>query len=109
MWLKPGEVASIPKGRKDNTHYNIYGARVVANRLADAIGEAVPALKEHVRHYDYVVSEEGRGNFFTIEEAVKAIPAGKQATVLVLDGTFKKPQAVKGVKYEIRPRAVIKK
>ncbi|NPD81040.1 rhamnogalacturonan acetylesterase [Prevotella sp. PINT] len=109
MWLKPGEVASIPKGRKDNTHYNIYGARVVANRLADAIGEAVPALKEHVRHYDYVVSKEGRGNFFTIEEAVKAIPAGKQATVLVLDGTFKKPQAVKGVKYEIRPKAVIKK
>ncbi len=43
------------KGKQDNTHYNVYGARVVANALADALAEQVPALKKHVRHYDYVV------------------------------------------------------
>ena len=30
MWFMPGEEPSIPKGRQDNTHYNIYGAHVVA-------------------------------------------------------------------------------
>lgn len=48
MWYKPGEVASIPQGRKDNTHYNIYGAHIIANALADAVGEQVPALKKHI-------------------------------------------------------------
>ena len=107
MWLKPGEVASIPDGRKDNTHYNVHGALIVANRLADAIGEAVPALKEHVRHYDYVVSAEGRGNFLTLDEAVKAVPEGTQTTVLVLDGKFKKPRTSKKIKYETRQKAVL--
>ena len=35
MWLKPGEVASIPNGRQDNTHYNIYGARLVQQVLTE--------------------------------------------------------------------------
>ncbi|MCM1206744.1 MAG: rhamnogalacturonan acetylesterase [Firmicutes bacterium] len=109
MWLKPGEVASIPDGRKDNTHYNIYGARIVANRLADALADAVPALKDHVRHYDYVVSAEGRGDYLTLDEAVSAVPEGKTVTVLVLDGTFKKPQTSKNIKYEVRPKATLVK
>ena len=36
MWFRPGEEPSLPKGKQDNTHYNIYGAQVVANLLADA-------------------------------------------------------------------------
>lgn len=91
MWYRPGEIASIKKGRKDNTHYNVYGAHIVANALVDAIGEQVPALKKHIRHYDYVVSKEGRGNFLTLQDAVNAVPAGKKVTVLVLGGTWEKP------------------
>lgn len=98
MWLKPGEVASIPKGRKDNTHYTIYGARIVANALADAIGEQVPALKKHVRHFDYVVSKEGRGNYMSLQEAVDAVPAGKKTTILILGGEWEKPNIAKGKK-----------
>lgn len=98
MWLKPGEVASIPKGRKDNTHYTIYGARIVANALADAIGEQVPALKKHVRHFDYVVSKEGRGNYMNLQEAVDAVPAGKKTTILILGGKWEKPNIAKGKK-----------
>lgn len=98
MWLKPGEVASIPKGRKDNTHYTIYGARIVANALADAIGEQVPALKKHVRHFDYVVSKEGRGNYMNLQEAVDAVPAGKKTTILILGGEWEKPNIAKGKK-----------
>ncbi len=50
MWVEPGKYAWAPKGRQDNTHYNIYGARVMAKALAKAIGKAVPALKSHVRN-----------------------------------------------------------
>lgn len=102
MWYKPGEVASVPKGRKDNTHYNIYGAHVVANALADAVGEQVPALKKHIRHYDYVVSKEGRGNYMTLQEAVDAIPAnGTKYSILVLGGVWAKPIVGKGKRIKL--------
>ena len=45
MWFRPGEEPSEPKGKQDNTHYNIYGAQVVANLLADALCEEIPVLK----------------------------------------------------------------
>lgn len=109
LWLKPGEVASIPDGRRDNTHYSIYGAHVISNLLADAIGEAVPALKKHVRHYDYVVSDKGRGNFMTLQEAVDAVPENTKATILLLDGTFKKPQTTKRIRIETRQTAKLLK
>lgn len=98
MWFRPGEVASIPKGRKDNTHYNVYGAHIVANALADAIGEQIPALKKHVRHYDYVVSAEGRGNYLSLQDAVDAVKVGEKATILVLGGNWKKPVRIEGKK-----------
>ena len=109
VWLKPGEIASIPKGRRDNTHYSIYGAHVIANLLADAIGDAVPALKPYVRHYDYVVSAEGRGNYMTVEDAVADIPQGKKTTILILDGKHKRPSAGKNIRYEVREGAELTK
>ena len=90
MWLKPGEVASIPNGRQDNTHYNVYGARLVAGLLADAVGKEIPALAKHVRHYDYVVSAQGKGNYLTLQEAVDAVGYSKK-TILVLDGKWPAP------------------
>ena len=45
MWFLPGEEPSEPQGKQDNTHYNIYGAQVVANLLADALCEEIPVLK----------------------------------------------------------------
>lgn len=47
MWFLPGEEASLPKGRQDNTHYNVYGAQVVARLLADALCEEIPVLKKY--------------------------------------------------------------
>lgn len=110
MWFRPGENPQVPKGRKDNTHYNVYGAHVIANALADAIGEQVPALKKHVRHYDYVVSKKGRGNYFSLQGAVDAVPAGTKTTILVLDGDWQKPQVARGkkIKFVKQFGAVIK-
>ena len=89
VWLKPGECTSIPQGRKDNTHYNIYGAFVVANALAEAIGNQVPALKPYIRHYDVVVSTRGRGNYLTLDSALAHKPVKGIYRVLVMDGQWK--------------------
>ena len=105
VWLKPGEVASIPDGRRDNTHYSVYGARTIAALLIDAVGEKVPELKKYIRHYEYVVSEQGRGNYLTLQEAVDAVPQNAKAKILILDGKFKEPQTDKKIKYEMRDAA----
>ena len=47
MWFRPGEEPSEPQGKQDNTHYNKYGAKVVANLLADALCEEVPLLNRY--------------------------------------------------------------
>lgn len=111
MWFMLGENPQVPKGKKDNTHYNVYGAHVVANALADALAEQVPALKKHIRHYDYVVSAEGRGNFMTLQQAVDAVPANQPATILVLGGKWKNPSHVAGkqIKFVLQFGASIEK
>ena len=101
MWYRPGEVASIPNGRHDNTHYNVFGARLVAGLLADAIAEKVPALRRHVRHYDYVVSQEGRGNYFSLQEAIDAAPAGKRTVIRVLDGETQLPASARSKRIKV--------
>lgn len=47
MWYKPGEHPALPAGRQDNTHYNIYGAHEVAQRLADALCYEIPLLRKY--------------------------------------------------------------
>lgn len=100
MWVEPGQYEWAPKGRQDNTHYNLQGARLMAGALADALGEAIPALKSHVRHFDYVVSAQGRGNYLSPEALLEALPKGAKVKALVLDGKFEQPKAVKGKKVE---------
>lgn len=98
MWFLPGEEPTIPKGRKDNTHYNIYGAHVVAKLLTQEIVKKVPALKKHAVYYDYSVARNGIGDFFTPQEAVDAAPKGKKTTVQLFAGKWKKPEIPKGKK-----------
>lgn len=111
MWYLPGENPAIPKGRKDNTHYNIHGARIVSSLLADAIAKEVPALKKYVRHYDIVVASNGWGDYFDLQEAVNAAPDGKKTTILVCKGEWKKPTIGKNkkIKFVLRSDAKIVK
>jgi len=53
------------------------------------------------------VDANGRGDFFTVQEAYDAAPLGKKTTILVGDGTWTKPQKVKGkrVKFTLRSGA----
>ena len=98
MWFRPGEEPSVPEGRQDNTHYNIYGANLVASLLVDEIARQVPALKKYVRHYDSSVASNGMGLYFSPQEAVDKAPFHKKTTILINEGTWKKPSVPKGKK-----------
>lgn len=107
MWFLPGETPSLPEGRQDNTHYNIYGANLVAGLLADAIAEQVPALKKYVRHYDMSVAKDGTGLYFDLQQAVDKASSGKKTTILVGNGKWTKPYVPKGkkIKFVLRSGA----
>ena len=92
MWVEPNTVPAVPKGSVDNTHLNIYGARVVAGLLVDAMAEVVPALAPYVRHYDFVVAKDGSGDFFTVQEAINAVPDFRKegrTTIYIRKGVYK--------------------
>ena len=55
MWYKPGEHPALPDGRQDNTHYNQYGAHVVAGLLSDALVKEIPVLAKY--HHDVEFKE----------------------------------------------------
>ena len=95
MWFRPGEEPSVPDGRQDNTHYNVYGAHVVAKLLADAICEEVPVLASYRVEYDYAVDAKGRGDFMDITSAIHAVNSQKEVTIQVLGGEWEKPQLPK--------------
>lgn len=111
MWFLPGEEPAIPKGRQDNTHYNIYGAHVVASLLADATAKEVPALKKHIVHRDMSVARNGIGDYFDVQKAVDNAPDGKKTTIQLFAGEWKKPVVPKGkkVKFILRDGAKWKK
>ena len=44
MWIAPGQWASLPQGRQDDTHYVEGGARATAALAAQALRQQVPAL-----------------------------------------------------------------
>lgn len=100
MWYLPNEVPSLPKGRQDNTHYNVYGAYVVAGLLADAVSDAVPELRQYRCKYDASVAKDGSGLYFDLQTAVDYVPSGVKTTILVGEGKWKKPVAGKDKKIE---------
>lgn len=92
MWVPAGVSPACPKGRQDNTHFNIYGARQVAKLAVQAIEKQIPELGKYVRYYDFVVAKDGSGDFFTVQEAINAVPdfrKNKRTTILVRKGEYK--------------------
>ena len=103
MWFLPDEEPSVPKGRQDNTHYNVYGAHVVARLLADAICQEVPLLTRYRVEAGITVDQQGRGDYLSLDEAVRAALASSKAetTIQVLGGTWQKPTLPKKSKVNI--------
>ena len=109
MWFLPGTEPSEPKGKQDNTHYNIYGAHTVARLLADALCQEIPVLKKYRCDADYTVDRKGRGQYFTIDDALAAAKASSKddATIQILGGEWDKPQLPKKskIKFILRQNA----
>lgn len=91
MWIEENRYAFAPKGKKDNTHLNVYGARKVASLAIDEITKKIPELAKYVKHYDFVVSKDGCGDFFTIQDAINAVPdfrKSNRTTILVKKSVY---------------------
>lgn len=104
VWVTPNTVPAIPKGREDNTHLNIYGGRVIAALTVDVIAKTIPELAQYVRRYDFVVAQDGSGDFFTVQEAIDAVPDFRKAartTILVRKGVYKEKIVVPESKINI--------
>lgn len=104
MWIPEGVSPACPKGRQDNTHLNVFGARKVASLAADSLASHFPELAKEVRHYDYVVAKDGSGDFFTVQEAINAVPdfrKNKRTTILVRSGEYKEKLIVPASKINV--------
>lgn len=95
-WLPADTYAACPKGREDNTHLRVSGARKMCAATIDAIGEAVPALQPYIRRYDLVVAQDGSGDFMTVQEAIDAVPDynSQELRILIAPGTYKEKLVV---------------
>jgi pectinesterase len=91
MWFLPGQEPSEPKGKQDNTHYNVYGAHQVARLLADALCEEVPVLSKYRVSADVTVDAAGRGQFLSLDKALEGRDLTKPWTIQILGGSWQKP------------------
>ena len=68
-------------------------------------------LGKHLVNYDLAVATDGTGDYFTIEEALAAVPVGKKTTIQILGGEWSKPVVDKSkkVKFVLRKGAKWKK
>ena len=91
MWIPEKKYSFAPKGKEDNTHLNIYGAREIASLAVKQIEKKIPDLAKYICYYDFVVSKDGSGNFFNIQDAVNAASNsgdGAEAKILVKKGIY---------------------
>ena len=90
MWIEPGTSPLRPDGFQDNTHLNVRGARTLARMLVAELPAVAPELAQHLDLPDLVVAKDGSGDFFTVGEAIAAIPDfGRADTrVRIMEGTY---------------------
>ena len=112
MWYLPGTEPTEPKGKQDNTHYNIYGAHVVARLLADALCAEIPVLKAYRTDADITVDRHGRGEYMNLVDAIAAAQtfSKTETTIQILGGEWERPQLPKKsrVKFILRQGATWK-
>ena len=100
MWVEEGTCPLYPDGRQDNTHLNVRGARTVARMIAAELPQAVPELGERLVPSDFTVARDGSGDFFTLTEAVAAVPDfGRDTTrIVVCGGVYREKIAIPATK-----------
>jgi len=49
LWLNPGEYKLYPEGKRDNTHFTIYGANEIAKLVVQCIKESNLVIKKYIK------------------------------------------------------------
>ncbi len=102
MWVAKGMSPLYPDGREDNTHLNVRGAHIVARMVADAVREQLPALADHFRIADLVVAKDGSGDFFTLTEAIAAVPDfNPTAKIRLSEGVYREKISIPQTKRNV--------
>ena len=92
MWVEKDTNLALPNGREDDTHLRALGAKKMANLILDEVAQKIPELAPFIRKYDYVVAKDGSGDFFTVQEAIDAIPdfrKNQRTRVYIRNGVYK--------------------
>ena len=106
MNLPAGKYPSHPEGKVDNTHFTVPGARIVARMICGEIERVIPELGKHIRYWDFVVAKDGSGDFFTVREAIDALPnfyKGKEKPlrVLIREGVYEEKLVIPFTKQSV--------
>jgi len=92
MWVKEQTLPCCPEGKQDNTHLNIQGAKAVAAMAVQAFSKQIPALSSYIHTYDFVVAKDGSGDFFSVQDAITAVPDYRKegrTRILIREGEYK--------------------
>ena len=79
--------------------------------MVDEIGKVAPALRKYIRHYDFIVAADGKGNYMDLQQAVDDVPVGRKTVVRILNGEWDYPVIAKGkkVKFSVSENARLKR
>lgn len=92
MWIPKGSNLSAPNGKEDDTHLKYIGAKKMAYMVLQELEKKTPELAPHIRYYDFVVAKDGSGDFFSVQEAINAIPDFRKqgrSKIYIRNGVYK--------------------
>lgn len=103
VWVEAGTSPLYPDGREDNTHLNVRGAHVVARMVAAELKRIQCPLADHFEIADFVVAKDGTGDFFTLTEAIAAIPDfnPSMAKIRLSEGVYREKIAIPWTKRNV--------
>jgi len=94
----------ISTGKNDNTHLVPAGARKVTEIICGLVKDQIPQLAQYLQYYHFVVSQDGHGDFKTVQEAIDACPdySHKEITrILIKAGTYKEMVSIPHTKFRL--------
>lgn len=84
---------NYPQGKKDDTHFSPAGAKAMAELAVQGIRETKLELADRLikKPYDFVVAQDGSGDFTTVQAAINAVPdMRKSGTIIYIkNGVYK--------------------
>ena len=89
--VSPKTQAWRPEGKEDDTHFSYAGARALASIAAEELAKLFPDLADKFRQFDYVVAQDGSGEFFSVQAAINAVPDYRKdtTTIYIRKGIYK--------------------